>query len=174
MTGVLKLRHAMAIGLVAAVAGCGGDTLRKELGLVGEGPDEFAVVSRKPLVMPETREALPTPDPGAPSRVDFRPTEEAAAALGKDPLATSATVSAGEDALLTGASADQIDPEVRALLEAEAVQTNEDERILDRLLGDTQEIRDQLDADEETRRLAAEARAGKNPELVVPEPPQEE
>lgn len=167
------LTSCAAIGLVAGLSACG-INLRKEMGLVGEGPDEFAVVSRKPLTMPENGEALPVPQPGAASRVDYDPTAEAAAALGSAPLETADTGSAGETALLTGAAADNIDPEVRALLEAEAAAGSEDQLILDAWLGRTEEAQETLDPAAETRRIAAEAKQTKNPDLVVPEPPAED
>lgn len=44
-------------------------------------PDEFMVLPTRPLEMPESFSALPTPTPGAANRVDYQPHAEAIAGL---------------------------------------------------------------------------------------------
>ncbi|MEL6280461.1 MAG: DUF3035 domain-containing protein [Pseudomonadota bacterium] len=174
--GTLHAAKAIGVASVAAflLAGCSMSGLSEELGFKREGPDEFTVVSRKPLTIPQDRTVLPVPEPGVQSLVDRRPSEEAALALGGSTLQTADTQSAGERALLQGAAADNIDPEVRAIIEAEAAQASEDQLVLDRLFGDPKIQADTLDAAEETRRIAAEAKNTKNPDLVVPPEPVED
>ena len=76
------MKRNYAIGILwatlasAALAGCG-ESVRKELGLAGEGPDEFAIVSRKPLEIPADRNTLATPRPGAKSIVEYDPQSDA-------------------------------------------------------------------------------------------------
>lgn len=165
-------RVALAAALAAAVAGCSGFNVREELGIVGQGPDEFTVVKKKPLTMPGDMTALPTPDPGAPSLVDPRPTEQARAALTGAPIETNGQGgSAAESALLAAAGADRADPEVRRkLIEDEQ---GLDTRLLDTILPSIGPDENLLDPDAEARRLADDARAGKNPNLE-PLPPRPE
>lgn len=115
----------MRLGLIllalAGVTACGSSS-REAIGLRVPPPDEFLVVSRKPLTLPADMTALPTPRPGAPSRVDPDPVAEAQAALtGVAPSAVaSAAPTAGERALLGAAGAAGADPAIRETLVAEA------------------------------------------------------
>lgn len=49
------------------------------------GPDEFSIVPTKPLEMPTSLAALPTPNPGGTNRVDPQPRADVARALGGSP-----------------------------------------------------------------------------------------
>lgn len=49
------------------------------------GPDEFAILPAKPLVIPEDLAALPPPTPGGTNRTDATPQADAIAALGGRP-----------------------------------------------------------------------------------------
>lgn len=124
-----------AIGAAAlAVAACGGPSgaakakkeeqtggldLRRIVGTVKNPPDEFAVISKKPLEMPQDFAALPPPDPGARSTRLPDPVAEARAALLNDsePRAASRRTSNSEAALLAASGAS--DPNIRAALEAD-------------------------------------------------------
>lgn len=166
---------ALLLCMAPALSACGGGiNFRKELGLVGAGPDEFAITTNEELVMPDslpsTAAELPTPQPGARSRVGPRPFEQARAALNVGSL-ESAEASSGERALVSGL---QTDPAIRSTLEEEAEAGLIDSRLLDGVFGPEPELRDALDPSEEARRLAEEARAGKNPDLEIPEDPTEE
>ena len=153
-----------AIALVFTLGGCGFN-VREDLGLISKGPDEFAVVKKKPLQMPSDTASLPEPRPGAASLVDPRPTEDAQAALtGKrTAISSSAEPSRAENALLSAARVDQADPAIRKKL-AEEDRSGE-ARLLDGFLGKGDPDTDPLDAEKEAERLAEQARKGKNPNL---------
>ena len=153
--------------LVLLLAGCGFN-VREELGIQSKGPDEFSVVKKKPLQMPNSTAALPEPRPGAASLVDPTPKEDAQAALtGKrSNSAAAATQSKAESALLSAAKAGQADPSIRKKLEEE--DSSGEALLLDGLLGKGKTDEDQLDAAEEAKRLAEDARRGKNPNLEKP------
>lgn len=151
-----------------ALAGCevnsrGGGTTRQQLGLAAPPPDEFLVVSRRPLQRPPDMTALPAPDLGAPSRVEPDPQADARAALTGGAMrrdAAATAPSAGEAALLRAAGADQAEPDVRERIVAE---TPEPERRygLDSILGyeivqDPAREADRLQGAEEVERLRAE------------------
>ena len=165
-------RGACALALIALTAGCAGFNLRKELGVVGKGPDPFTVVRNKPLTMPGDTSKLPTPKPGAPSRVAPTPAADARAALvGKTPSTTSAAPSASEAALLKSAGAEGASDEIRTKLKKE--KKKKDPRLLDGVIsaitGDSSKpAEDPLDPAEEARRLSEKAKKTTNPELVVP------
>jgi hypothetical protein len=113
-------RAAMLVGL-AVLAGCtriGGDLssdgFSSALGLKDTTPDEFIVLPRKPLTMPQTI-ALAEPSPGAPSRVEPTPLADARAALGRQSPQDGGP-SAAEQALIAAVGADAADPAVREAL----------------------------------------------------------
>ncbi|HEX6119527.1 MAG TPA: DUF3035 domain-containing protein [Dongiaceae bacterium] len=128
---------ALAVGLPLATSGC--TSLKETLGLTKQSPDEFKVVSRAPLSMPPDYNLRP-PTPGAPRPQEGTPRDQAAAAvfqysnttsgLAPDQIppvgeGESATAeSSGESALLQSAGAAGVDPNIRALVDAE---TAEDE-----------------------------------------------
>lgn len=156
-----------AVAVILALSACGGQTnVRKSLGLIGEGPDEFTVVKRKPLTMPENLEAtaLPTPQPGAPNLVDPRPLRDAQLALQGDAMEASEAPSAAETAFVAAAGADQADDAVR---EAMRQVDDSDELILNRMLGIGRDRGDTLDPAAEADRLAQEAQALRNPNLEL-------
>lgn len=156
-----------------ALQGCGGN-IRQTMGLVGNGPDEFQVVKRKPLSMPSglgaQNVALPTPQPGAPNLVDPRPMEDAQRALQGDVISASAQPTAGELSIIDAAGATNADDGIRDLVALR----KERERILDRmmagLLGRDGPETDPLDQKSEADRLAREAQQSKNPDLVLETP----
>lgn len=102
-------RKAVLTLLVATiVAGCGardGDVTLSRIRSTGNGPDEFSIMPRKPLQMPEDYTALPQPTPGAANLTDQNPLADGAAALGGNPAALAAQSPApGNAALLNHAS----------------------------------------------------------------------
>jgi hypothetical protein len=144
--------------LVLAVAGCGGaEKFRDAVGLNTPPPDEFLVVSRAPLQMPPRLDALPPPQPGAPSRVDPNPKAQAQAALAGRPVPQGAAPSGGEQALL--AAAGPADPAVRGAIRAETAATRPERRFgLDSFFGfpinqNPGAPTDRLDPREEAERL---------------------
>ena len=116
-----RLGHAATAATVAiamlALAGCGrvGNPL-EVLVAKPAAPDEFQVITRKPLQMPMAV-MLPEPRPGARSPLDPDPNRDAVVALmGADTRMAAAGTSAGEQALLAAANASASDPEIRATL----------------------------------------------------------
>ena len=117
------LRLAM-LGLAAtALSAC--DTLRREAGLTKQSPDEFAVVTKAPLIIPPNFNLHP-PAPGAPPLNQEEPTDSAQAALfnGSDPATVAASMGGsytmGERMLLANAGAQNADPTIRAELQADS------------------------------------------------------
>lgn len=177
---VSSKRGRSAIGRVSVlavatvlVAGCG-ENIRKELGLVGNAPDEFTVIKRKPLTMPEDIDAaaadLPRPQPNAPNLVDPRPVEDARTALLGDVGGEREELSDAEVALLAAAGVAEADDAIRDEL-AEPAQAGPARQLLENVLGlpPREEVQALLDPVAEAKRLALEARASKNPDLEVPE-----
>ncbi len=169
-----RLRVVGALALAAAASSCGEINLREELGLIGQGPDPFTVVSNRPLEIPEDRSNLPTPQPGAPSRVEPTPERDAQVALTGAPTPVSDAPSASEQALLRASGADGASDDVRSALAEEAADGDE-WRLLDDLFGDEEEesLEEALDASEEARRLSERAQETTNPNLILPPPPED-
>src|SRR5476649_1320188 len=100
------LRLALAGTVLLALSAC--DTLRREAGLTKQAPDEFAVVTKAPLIIPPNFNLRP-PAPGAPTLNQEDPTNSAEAALfnGSDPATVAASmptsISLGERMLLATA-----------------------------------------------------------------------
>ena len=65
-------------GVMLSLVGCGG--MQSALGLGKSPPDEFAVVTKAPLVVPPDFSLRP-PRPGAPRPQELQPTETARRAL---------------------------------------------------------------------------------------------
>ena len=101
------------------------DTLRREAGLTKQAPDEFAVVTKAPLIIPPNFNLRP-PAPGAPPLNQEDPTNSAEAALfnGSDPATVAASmpssISLGERMMLAGAGVQNSDPAIRAELAADS------------------------------------------------------
>lgn len=163
--------------LPVGLAGC--DTTRDALGLNKKAPDEFAVVTKAPLVLPPEFGLRP-PEPGAPRPQEVPARDRAAAALAgrtdaaagqltplsRDPNATAAQRSAGESALLQQARAANADPDIRRKVNDEFTQLAErDRRLVDRLIF-WQKPDDPglaVDAAKEAQRLRENAATGKPP-----------
>lgn len=169
MMTMKTLISAMAL---AALAGC--STGSNQV-FSSSGPDEFMVVSRKPLQMPQDPRALPAPQPGAPNLVDPDPRADAQAALFPATAGGAETPpSAAESALLTASGADDSDPEIRTTLAEEAPPEVERRFGLDSFLGTpiTQNPGDtgeQLDSARESERLIAGGAPSPTPP-PLPEP----
>lgn len=181
------LRIGATAAAVALVAGCGGsEGVRSSLGITLESPDAFNVYPRRPLQMPTDLTQLPPPNPGAPSPRDPSPRAEAQAALGnagapEDAVAQADAPSAGEQALLASAGADQADPDIRTEL-AQAERNTESPYGLSSLFGyvvpdyDVQSEAAQpvLRSREEADRIRAEGGATPNAPPPPPESPSNE
>lgn len=163
--------------LPVVLAGC--DSTREALGLNKKAPDEFAVVTKAPLVLPPEFGLRP-PEPGAPRPQEVPARDRAAAALAgrtdsaagqltprsRDPNAAAVPRSAGESALLQQAKATNVDPDIRRKVNDEFTQLAErDRRFVDRLLfwQKPEEPGLTVDAAKEAQRLRENAAAGKAP-----------
>ena len=111
------------LALVLALSGC--NSLRREAGLTKQSPDEFAVVTKAPLIIPPNFNLRP-PAPGAPPLNQEDPEGSAQVALfnGSDPATVAAgmpnSISLGERMLLANARAQNADPAIRAELQADS------------------------------------------------------
>jgi hypothetical protein len=111
-----SLRAALLIAVTAvALSGC--DTLRSAAGMDKSAPDEFAVTTKAPLVIPPDYNLQP-PRPGAVPTNQVDPTDSAENALfGNDPATIAAqlpsTYSETEKMLLANAKVQNIDPRIR-------------------------------------------------------------
>ncbi|MEX0280668.1 MAG: DUF3035 domain-containing protein [Arenibacterium sp.] len=93
------LKSVAIIVLAFALAGCSQRGLM-ELRNNSAGPDEFLVIPKKQLVLPESLAALPEPTPGGTNRTDQNPKADAIAALGGRPEALAAQKVPSSDAAL--------------------------------------------------------------------------
>jgi hypothetical protein len=135
------LNAVLAVSLCAtALSGC--DSLRQMAGLNKKSPDEFAVTTKAPLVIPPDFNLRP-PLPGAPPTNALDPSSAAQAALfaAADPQTAAASIGGnytpGERMFLANAKAQTADPGIRARLNADqrAAVQNADRSFTDRVLG---------------------------------------
>ena len=124
------LRIAILLGAATALCGC--ESLRDATGSAKEAPDEFAIVTKAPLVIPPDYNLRP-PKPGAAPTNQVEPTQAAQQALlGADNATVAAAIpgnaSMGEKLLLTHAGAQNANPTIRQDLVADdtALQTSSD------------------------------------------------
>lgn len=115
-------RVALRFGLVAALgvslSAC--QSMSRALGLEKVSPDEFAIMTRAPLILPPDFNLLP-PKPGQRRPQDLPSSQVAAAAL-YDSYDRKITkpLTQGENALLARVGASQASPAIRAVLAAES------------------------------------------------------
>lgn len=132
-TTIGRVWRALALLLATQLllSACGGGSVQRALGLSKRSPDEFAVVSRAPLIVPPDFDLRP-PRPGEPRPQVGTTADQARARLleqspeptpsldasGAPPAAPLAT-SAGQQALLQQAGADSTTPDIRQQIAAE-------------------------------------------------------
>ena len=161
----------IAIGALSlGLAGCGGGSLSDALGTGKDAPDEFAVVTKAPLVIPPDFSLRP-PQPGAPrpQEASLSPSATAQEALIGGDGGTSAaneTLTPGEEALLANAGADKADPRIRQVVNAESRSLVErDDSFVDDILfwkdGNTPPAEPMVDAPEEAKRIQENTAEGK-------------
>ena len=128
----------LGLGL-AALAGC--QSLRDEAGLTRQAPDEFAVTTKAPLIIPPDFNLRP-PAPGAAPLNQTDPTASAAVAMfnTEDPAIAAAQMQGnytpGEKMLLAHAGVQNADPTIRAQLQSdERNMQGADASFTDRILG---------------------------------------
>src|SRR5689334_23915476 len=93
MTGRIRARLAGTVLILAATGALSGcDSLKSALGSDKQAPDEFAVVTKAPLIIPPDFNLKP-PKPGAPPANQVSPTQSAQSALfNTDPATTAASI----------------------------------------------------------------------------------
>lgn len=124
MTALPAIRTAFAAAALLALGACG--SFQEELGLTKQPPDEFRVVSRAPLSIPPNY-TLATPAPGTPRPQEGTPTDQARTAVFGTNQGGSALASgsdSGEQAFLNAAGADEADPQIRQVVDAETRSLN--------------------------------------------------
>jgi len=133
-------RGALAIAAIAilTLSSCSNSEGVPELmnvGQPGAGPDEFAILPTKPLVIPENLAELPAPTPGGANLTDPTPNADAIVALGGRPGAPGAGIPASDIALARYAGRYGITPGIRQTLAAEDLEWRRDNegRVLERL-----------------------------------------
>ena len=141
----MKVLHAVIgqalVLCLCTIVLCGCDTLRNAAGLTKKSPDEFAVTTKAPLVIPPDFNLRP-PTPGAPPSNTRDPSTTAEMALftNADPQVVAngivGTFTPGERMLLANAKAQSSDPAIRARLNADqrAAVQNADRSFTDRIL----------------------------------------
>lgn len=169
------LLAALAIAVPALAGGC--TSVKEQLGLTKQSPDEFKVVSRAPLSMPPDYNLRP-PTPGAPRPQEGTTRDQAAAAVFGYPGAglqpdqippigvgeSEAAQSSGESALLQSAGASGVDPNIRALVDTEtAADVADSQSLADTLVfwRDPEPYGDVVDPAAEQKRLQENAALGK-------------
>ncbi|HEX4118890.1 MAG TPA: DUF3035 domain-containing protein [Rhizomicrobium sp.] len=128
----------LGLGL-AALQGC--QTFRDEAGLTKQSPDEFAVTTKAPLIIPPDFNLRP-PSPGAAPLNQTDPTSSAEVAMfnTEDPATAAAQMqgnySPGEKMLLAHAGVQNADPTIRAQLQSDQKNMQgADSSFTDRILG---------------------------------------
>jgi hypothetical protein len=135
----LRLAVLGSVALSLSLSAC--DSLRREAGLTKQAPDEFAVVTKAPLIIPPNFNLHP-PAPGAPPLNQQGPTDSAQTALfdTSDPQTVAAGMggnfSLGERMLLANAGVQNADPAIRAELQADTQNSSAaaDQSFTDRVL----------------------------------------
>jgi hypothetical protein len=144
-----------------ALAGCSSVKGAKQ------GPDETAVATRSPLVVPATFDLKP-PQPGAPRPQDADTAAAAERVLGGG-TTRPAPASEGEQALLAATGANRADPKIRQELRQEVRQASKRKSYADTVLfwrGDRIERGTPLNPGEEERRMKV-ARPAAQPAPVI-------
>jgi hypothetical protein len=174
---VSSLRTALLIAVAAtALAGC--DTLRNAAGMDKSAPDEFAVTTKAPLVIPPDYNLQP-PRPGAVPTNQVDPTDSAENALfGTDPTQIAAqlpnTFSDTEKMVLANSKVQNIDPQIHQHLAEDYKNTvaTDDGFTKDILFWQKPKTDEgqPLDADQEAKRINQQ-HAGQTPATGAANPP---
>src|SRR5437868_5860658 len=157
------------LGVLAAcgVALMGCQSIKDAAGLGKQSPDEFAVVTKQPLVIPPDYNLRPPRD-GAPPTNQIQPTDAAQSALFDDPAAAakrmSGDYSEAERQLLANARATNPDPTIRQRIAADgsAMEASDDSFASEVLFwqDSNKDGGTPVDADAESKRIEAQKAAG--------------
>jgi hypothetical protein len=163
-TARAALRIFALAGVALSLIGC--ESMREAAGVVKEPPDEFAVLTKSPLVVPPDFNLRP-PKPGASPTNQTSPTESAQAALfAEDPATAAAAMpgnySAEERIVLANTGGANADHAIRKQIasDAKAMEATDDSFTDNLLFGSPDPDKGTpLNADAEAQRLQA-AKAG--------------
>jgi hypothetical protein len=169
----------VSMTIFLTLAGCARGTVQDALGMGKRSPDEFAVVSRAPLILPPDYGLRP-PDPGQSRPGVDTSSERARTSLTGDPLQQPAgadqevvsaafdehsePASSGERALVAQATPMPVDPEIRRRIAEENMELAQVEQALfTRLVKwrDPQTLGTVIDPVAESERLRANRAEGK-------------
>ncbi len=160
---------ALAVGMIASLGGC--EKTRQAFGMTKSAPDEFAVVTSAPLVIPPDYGLRP-PTPGARRPQEASTRSEARGILlrsgssGRQGGPGGKAPSQGEVSLLSKAGAGNADPSIRDKVSRESsVLAESDTNFMTRLMFWQEEEPPGtiLDADKESRRIRENAALGDMP-----------
>jgi hypothetical protein len=149
----------------AALMGC--QSVRDAAGLGKQSPDEFAVATKQPLVIPPEYNLRPPRD-GAPPTNQVQPTDAAQSALFDDPATAAKRMSGdysdAERQLLASARATNPDPAIRQRIAADgrAMEASDDSFANEVLFwqDSSKDTGKNVDADAEAKRLEAQKVTG--------------
>jgi hypothetical protein len=173
------LRFGLLAAGAAALMGC--QTIREATGLSKEGPDEFAVVTKAPLIIPPDFNLRPPRD-GAPPTNQVQPTDVAQSALfdNQDPAVVAKAIpgdySDAERNLLATAHAANPDPSIRQQVASdgramEAADDSFTQKVL--FWQDAREQGANVDAEAEAKRLDAQKNGGQVAPQAAPKKPKD-
>ena len=155
-----------AASVAFGLAGCTG--FKESIGASKQMPDETAIATRAPLVVPATFELRP-PQPGAPRPQDSDTAAAAQRVLGGAPKSTPA--SEGEKALLAATGAEKADPTIRTELGEEVREARKRKSYADTVLfwrGTKEDPGTPLNPGKEERRVANMSANQPLPEQAAP------
>lgn len=166
--------------ILLMLAACGRGTVQNALGMGKRSPDEFAVVSRAPLILPPDYGLRP-PGPGESRPGVDTPSERARASLTGEALQQPASAdqevvsaafdersevaSSGERALIAQATTTPVDPDIRRRIAEENMQLAQvEQELFTRLVKwrQPQSLGTAIDPVAETERLRANRAEGKS------------
>ncbi|MFL5237038.1 MAG: DUF3035 domain-containing protein [Rhizomicrobium sp.] len=165
--------------MAAAVSLTACESIRSAAGIGKEPPDEFAVVTKAPLIMPPDYNLKP-PKPGAPPLNQVSPTESAQAALyNDDPRAVASAIngnySQGEKLLLAQTGAATASDTIRQQVAADNRGLDSaDESFTDQLLFSSSGTDAPVNADAEKARLGAGKTSPQAQQPQQAQPPQDQ
>ncbi len=140
------------------------DRVKEEMGLNRHTPDEFMVMKRAPLEIPENMTALPPPQPGmARPQETLAVTQAKQAVMGDESVTHSLTPSDAESSLLNKAGAGQSQADIRAVVNKEATEGSNDKRpVIKKLLdiGNDEPIATVVDPAKEAERIQTNKKSG--------------
>ena len=171
MTWTMVSRVSVVVALAVTLTACGG--IKKQLGQTKQAPDEFRVVSRAPLTVPPDFSLRP-PAPGLARPQEGTTAQQARQAIFRieepkdapqEVMASADGRSLGEQSLLRSAGVENIDPNIRLVVERETLRLNdESEGFIDSLVfwRDKEIPGVVVDAQSESQRLKENAALGKD------------